>query len=156
MYTNTIFVYLKDNFTQLFQAQIKFQKGSDVIKNFIEQDEANIELLYQHLEKYAIIYQLLYANLFPKVYAHNDHFGIHNKSIFGYTYREWYFKKTNKASKEQTDANNNSEAVTAAGKNLDAYEQRSVADVNKFEQRPKEIKLQSSAVVKPKNSQRNH
>ena len=107
MYTNTIFVYLKDNFTQLFQAQITFQKGNDVIKNFIEQDEANIEQLYQHLQKCAIIYQLFYANLFPKVYARNNHFGIHNKSIFEYTYREWYLKKTNKASEEQTDDNNN-------------------------------------------------
>ena len=31
-------------------------------------------------------------------------------------------KKTNKTMKEQTDGNNNSEAVAAAGKNLDAYE----------------------------------
>ena len=36
--------------------------------------------------------------------------------------------------KEQTDGNNNSEAVAAAGKNLDAYEQRFTADVNQFEQ----------------------
>ena len=84
------FVYLKDNFMQLCQAQITFQKANDVVKNFIEQDETNIELLRQHLEKYAIIYQFLYANLFPKVYARNNHFGIHNKSIFEYTYREWY------------------------------------------------------------------
>ena len=74
---------------------------------------------------------------------HNNHFGIHNKSIFEYTYREWYFEKTNKARKEQTDGNNNSEAVAAAGKNPDAYEQRSAADVNKFE-------FQRSAVAKPK------
>ena len=84
------FVYLKDNFTQLCQAQILFQKGNDVVKNFIEQDEANIGLLRQHLQKYAIIYQFLYANLFPKVYMRNNHFGINNKFIFEYTYREWY------------------------------------------------------------------
>ena len=144
------FVYLKDNFMQLCQAQITFQKANDVVKNFIEEDEANIELLRQHLEKYAIIYQFLYANLFPKVYARNNHFGIHNKSIFEYTYREWYFKNTNKTRKEQTDGNNNSKAVAAAGKNLDAYDQRSAADVNQFEQRPEEIKFQGSAIVKPK------
>ena len=132
------FIYLKDNFTQLCQAQITFQKANDVVKNFIEQDEANIELLRQHLEKYAIIYQFLYANLF--VYARNNHFGIHNKSIFEYTYREWYFEKTNKARKEETDGNNNSEAVAAAEKTPDAYEQRSAADLNKFEQLSKEIK----------------
>ena len=141
---------MKDNFTQLCQAQITFQKANDVVKNFIEEDEANIELLRQHLEKYAIIYQFLYANLFPKVYAHNNHFGRHNTSIFEYTHHEWYFKKTNKTRKEQTDGNNNSEAVAAAGKNLDAYEQRFAADVNQLEQGPEEIKFQGSAVVKPK------
>ena len=141
---------------QLCQSQITFQKANNVVKNFIEQDETNIELLHQHLEKYAIICQFLYANLFPKVYAHNNDFGIQNKSIFEYTYREYYFEKTNKARKEKTDGNNNSEAVAAASENPDAYEQRSAAHVNEFEQRPEEIKFQSSSVVKPKKSQRNH
>ena len=36
------------------------------------------------------------------------------------------------------------------GKNPDAYEQRSAADINELEQQPKEIKFQSSVVVKPK------
>ena len=135
------------------QAQITFQKANDVAKNFIEQNEANIEMLRQYLEKRAIVYQFVYANLFPKVYACTNHFGIHDKSIFEYTYREWYIEKTNKITKEQTDSgNNNSEAVDTAGKNLDACERRSTADVNEFEQQPKEIKFQSSAVVKPKKS----
>ena len=28
------FVYLKDNFTQLYQLQITFQKGNDIVKKF--------------------------------------------------------------------------------------------------------------------------
>ena len=118
----------------------------------MEQDEANIELLSQHLEKHAIVYQFVYANLFSKVYAHTNHFGIYNKSIFEYAYREWYIEKTDKTTKEHTDGgNNNSKAVETAGQNQDAYEQRSAIDVNKFEQRPEEIKVQSSAVSKQKN-----
>ena len=87
------FVYLKDNFTQLCQIQITFQKASDAVKKFIEQDEATIELLCQHLEKCAIVYQFVYTDLFPKVYACTNHFGIHNKSIFEFTCRERYIEK---------------------------------------------------------------
>ena len=127
VYTNTIckFIYLKDNFMWLCQDQITFQ-------NFIEEYEANIELLRQFLEKYAVIFQFIYANLFPKVYVRNNHFGIHNKTIFEFTYREWYCEKTNKAKKEQN--NNITEAVMTVGKNPDAFEQRSATDVNEFEQ----------------------
>ena len=108
-------------------------------------------MLGQHLEKHAIVYQFVYANLFPKVYECTNHFWIDNKSIFEYTYHEWYIEKTNKRTKERTDSgNNNSEAVDTAGKNPDAWEQRSTADVNEFKQQPKEIRFQSSAVVKPK------
>ena len=82
------FVYLKYNFTQLCQAQVTFQKANDVVKNFIEQDKVNIELLHQHIEKYAIVYQFVYANLFPKVYARTNHFGI-QKFIFEFSYSEW-------------------------------------------------------------------
>ena len=83
------FVYLKDSFTQLSQPQITFQKANDIVKNFVEQDEANIESLRQHLKDHAVTYQFLYVNLDPKIYSCNNHFGIHNKSIFEYTYRDW-------------------------------------------------------------------
>ena len=83
------FVYLKNNFTQLCQPQITFQKANDIVKNFIEQDEVNIESLRQHLKDHAVTYQFLYANLDPKIYSRNNHFGIHNKSIFEYTHRDW-------------------------------------------------------------------
>ena len=57
------FVYLKDNFTQLCQLQITFQKANNIVKNFIEQDKTNIKLLNQHLQKHTVTYQYLYANL---------------------------------------------------------------------------------------------
>ena len=98
-------------------------------------------------------------NLYPKLYSRNNCFGIHNKSIFEYTYRDWYFQKTKykqSPRKDQTDggsssSKNSGAEVAAAGKNPGAYEQRSAADVNEFEQLPEEIKFESSAAaVKPK------
>ena len=87
------FIYLKHNFTQLWQPQITFQKANNTIKDFIGQEVVHIELLCQYLQQYAVIYQYLYANLFPKVYTPNTQFRIHNQTIFEYTYREWYAEK---------------------------------------------------------------
>ena len=108
-----------------------------------------------------MIYQFLYANLFPKVYVRNTQFGKQNKAIFEYTYREWYAAKTNKRSisnssggsskKDQVDgsksssSSSSSETSPTPGKNPEIYEQREV--VNKFEQRPEEIKFESSVAV---------
>ena len=88
-------------------------------------------------------------------------FGVHNKSIFEYTYGDWYFQETKYkqwARKNQTDSSSSSSKnsgteVAAAGKNPDTYEQRSATDVNESEQRPDEIKFESSmAAVKLKKS----
>ena len=39
------FGYLKENFTQLSQSQITFQKANDITKGFVKQDETNTEFL---------------------------------------------------------------------------------------------------------------
>ena len=62
------FVYLKDNFTQLCQLQITFQKTNDIVKNFIEQDKTNIELLRQHLQQHAVTNQYLYTRIYTRDY----------------------------------------------------------------------------------------
>ena len=108
------FIYLKDNFTQFCQLQITFQKANDIVKNFIEQDKTNTELLRQHF----------YVNLCPKLHLCYNRFGIHNKSIFEYTYCDWYFQKTKykqSPRKDQTDSSSSSSKnsgakVAAAGK----------------------------------------
>ena len=90
------FVYLKENFTQLSQSQITFQKANNIIKVFVEQDETNIEFLQQYLKEYVITYQFLFAILYSKIYLSINNFGIHNKSIFDYIYQEWYTTKYKK------------------------------------------------------------
>ena len=51
------FVYLKENFMQLSQSQIAFQKANYIIKVFVKQDETNIEFLQQYLKEYGLTYQ---------------------------------------------------------------------------------------------------
>ena len=112
-----------------------------------------------------MIYQFPYANLFPKVYARNTQFGIQNKAIYEYTYREWFAEKTNKQNSSSSSGSNSngnvasndkaggnctsSEAPPALGKNPETYEERET--VNEFEQLlPEEIKFVSLVQKKPK------
>ena len=62
------FVCLKDIFTQLWQQQITSQKANDIVKNFIEQDKTNIELLRQHLQQHAVTNQYLYTRIYTRDY----------------------------------------------------------------------------------------
>ena len=130
------FGYLKENFTQLSQPQITFQKANDITKGFVKQDETNTEFLWQYLKEYAITYQFLFAALYPKIYSSSNNFGIHNKSIFDYDYREWYTTKYKKK-----DAYETTKTITTR-KNPYAYIQRT--EVNELEQKPEEIKFKIS------------
>ena len=47
---------------------------------------------------------------------HTNNFGIHNKSIFEFMYRECYIEKINKTTKELDGGNSSSKTVAAAGK----------------------------------------
>ena len=78
------FVYFKENFMQLSQSKITFQKANDVIKVFVEQDETDTEFSQQYLKEYAITYQFLVATLYTKIYLSSNNFRIHSKSIFDY------------------------------------------------------------------------
>ena len=130
------FVYLKENFAQLSQSQITFQNANDITKAFAEQDETNIEFLQQYLKEYAITYQFLFATLYPKIYSSSNKFGIYNKSIFDYNYREWYTTKYKKKDDIET-----TKTITT-GKIPNAYIQRT--KVNEVEQTPEEIKFKVS------------
>ena len=44
------FVYLKENFTQLSQSQITFQKANNIIKVFVEQDKQTLNC-YNNISK---------------------------------------------------------------------------------------------------------
>ena len=136
------FVYLKENFAQLSQSQITFQNANDITKAFAEQDETNIEFLQQYLKEYAITYQFLFATLYREIYLSSNNFGIHNKSISDYNYREWYTTKYKKKDDVET-----TKTVTM-GKNPKAYIQRT--EVNEVEQKPEEIKFNISQPLSEK------
>ena len=93
-------------------------------------------MLQQYLKEYAITCQFLFATLYPKIYSSSNNFGIHNKSIFDYSYQQWYTAKYKKKDYVET-----TKTITLA-KNPKAYFQRT--KVNKVEQKSEEIKFKIS------------
>ena len=79
-------IYLKENFIDLCQPHITYQKANNIVLKFIEEDPQNFELLKATLKEHLRIIQYLYSLLFPKIYNKTNKFGINNESQFDFFY----------------------------------------------------------------------
>ena len=73
------FIFLKDNFTELSQPHITYQKANNIVVKFVEEDMQNIDLLKSALRNHLQTIQYVYSLLFPKIYNRTNKFGINNK-----------------------------------------------------------------------------
>ena len=62
------FIYLKENFIDLCQPHITYQKANNIVLKFIEEDPQNFELLKAALREHLRTIQYVYSLLFPKKY----------------------------------------------------------------------------------------
>ena len=84
------YISLKDNVETLNKIKIKYQDAKEIILRFTQQNNGNIDVLSEFLEKNAILYQFLYGNLFPKCFSRINDYGIKAKTSFNS-----YFEKFN-------------------------------------------------------------
>ena len=75
----TKFFYLKENFIELSQPHITYQKANNIVVKFVEEDIQNIDLLKSALRNHLQTIQYVYSLLFPKIYNRTNKFGINNK-----------------------------------------------------------------------------
>ena len=78
------FIYLKENFIDLCQTHISYQKANNIVLKFIEEDPQNFELLKATLRKHLRTIQYMYSLLFPNIYNRTNKFIINNKSHFDF------------------------------------------------------------------------
>ena len=91
------FVSKKDNIQILNKKNAKFQDAVEIVKLYTEIDslqEDKYHLLENYLRKYLIMYQFVFANLFPKYYGKFNNRGVKNNIEFNSIY-ENYFNETN-------------------------------------------------------------
>ena len=81
------------NIKILIKIKIKYQDAKDIMIAFLSNDPNNIIILSDFLEKNAILYQFLFANLFPKCFSRINDYGINAKTLFNRYYRNFHVQK---------------------------------------------------------------
>ena len=79
--------------TTLNKIKIKYQDGKNIINAFVNNNVENMNILSEFLTKNAILYQYLFANLFPKCFSRVDDYGIMAKTSFNKFYHSYHVQK---------------------------------------------------------------
>ena len=144
----TKFIFQKDNFIELSQPHITYQKANNIVVKCVEEDVQNIDLLKSALRNNLRTIQYVYYWLFPKIYNRTNRFGINNKSHFDFISNNWEHYKNNrvlpkptknrvveqptkkvvpeidKTQLQQQQNEQQKEEILEVGKRLESYEKR--------------------------------
>ena len=86
MYLASLFI--KKKIIGHSQPHVIYQKASNIVLKFVEEDTQNIDLLKSALSDNLRTIQYVYSLLFPKIYNRTNRFGMNNKLHF-----DFYFTK---------------------------------------------------------------
>ena len=89
------FIYQKENFIELSQPHITYQKADNILLKFVEEGAQNIDLLKSALRDHLQTIQYVYSLLFRKIYNRTNKFGIKNKLHFDFILTYWRHHKIN-------------------------------------------------------------
>ena len=79
----------------LSERQVTYQKASDILNEFLEQNQTeNFDLLKESLVENINLIRYVYSTLFPKIYNKTNVFAIRNKSNFDFSYQLQMSSKT--------------------------------------------------------------
>ena len=82
-----------ENMETLNKIKTKYQDAKDIILRFLGFEQGNLSVLSTFLEKNAILYQLLYGNLFPKCFSRINDYGVRAKILFNTYYQNFNVQK---------------------------------------------------------------
>ena len=103
-FINTLWAYLmpsglynyiikNENMKTLNKIKVKYQHAKDIMIRFTQDDQSNLNVLSEFLEKNAIVYQFLFGNLFPKCFCRVNDYGIRAKTLFNTYYHNFNIQK---------------------------------------------------------------
>ena len=103
-FINTLWAYLmpsglynhvikNENMKTLNKIKVKYQHAKDIMIKFTQNDQSNLNVLSEFLEKNAIVYQFLFGNLFPKCFCRVNDYGIRAKTLFSTYYHNFNVQK---------------------------------------------------------------
>ena len=80
------FICKNDNFIVLNKLSLKYQNASKIVNNFINENNEHFLILKEYFKRNALIYQYIYASLFPKHFFRVDDYGVRGKLAFDIAY----------------------------------------------------------------------
>ena len=80
------FICKNDNFIVLNKLSVKYQNASEIVNNFIIENNKHFLILKEYFKRNALIYQYIYASLFPKHFFRVDNYGMRGKLAFDIAY----------------------------------------------------------------------
>ena len=82
----TLFILMQKNYLMLSETQVTYQKASDILNEFLEQNQTeNFDLLKESLVENINLIRYVYSTLFPEVYNRINIFEIRNNvSVINY------------------------------------------------------------------------
>ena len=103
-FVNTLWMFLmpsnlynyitqNENMKTLNKIKIKYQDAKDIVITFTQNDQDNLNVLSEFLEKNAILYQFLFGNLFPKCFSRVNDYGVRAKTLFNTYYHNFNVQK---------------------------------------------------------------
>ena len=104
------FVCQNENIKTLNKTKVKFNDAVKIVKCFIEDETKgltqaqNFQNLKAYLQKYIMMYQFIFSNLFPKYFSKIDDYSIQTKIEFDSYYKNFLIRKN---ITEWTNKNNN-------------------------------------------------
>ena len=91
----TRYIYKNENYNAISYPKVKYQKAKAIVKNFIEEDFNQINLLKYKVEKSFYLIQYIYSSLFPKIYNRIKNFGVQKGSNFDFAFAVKKARKQN-------------------------------------------------------------
>ena len=84
---------LEENFVYLNGKNVLYPKVSEIILNFIQQDEKNYSKLRNNLCQFKSIFQYIYSCVYPEVHCSTERHGFDLKSTFQLVFKTYKDKK---------------------------------------------------------------
>ena len=91
----TNFTLQEDNYKALSILNLNYQKCSDIVSNYLKEDSGRLQVLTQYVQSNLTILKFAFATLFPKFFSRIVLSGIEEKTIFDFSYHQWWNKKYN-------------------------------------------------------------
>ena len=148
-----------DNMKTLNKIKIKYQDAKDIMIAFLFNDPTNINILSDFLEKNAILYQILFGNLFPKCFCRINDYGINAKTLFNTYYHNFNVQKNiiNWQNKQEEEYNSKSpiDMITLNDddenkENIEIKEEKEEQKEEKKEKKKVKRKIKNEEVKKQK------